>query len=44
LAISGSPVDAARVGNVIASVTIMKKGTGTASVEEARAAAAEMGL
>jgi rfaE bifunctional protein kinase chain/domain len=43
LAITGSPLDAARVGNVIASVTIMKKGTGTASVEEAGTAAAEIG-
>jgi bifunctional ADP-heptose synthase (sugar kinase/adenylyltransferase) len=43
LTICGSPIDAARVGNLIASITIMKKGTGTASVEEARAAAREMG-
>jgi rfaE bifunctional protein kinase chain/domain len=43
LTICRSPIDAARVGNLIASITIMKKGTGTASVEEARTAAQEMG-
>jgi bifunctional ADP-heptose synthase (sugar kinase/adenylyltransferase) len=43
LTICRSPIEAARVGNLIASITIMKKGTGTASVEEARAAAEEMG-
>jgi rfaE bifunctional protein kinase chain/domain len=35
---TGSPVEAARVGNLVASVTIMKKGTGTASPEEVLAA------
>jgi bifunctional ADP-heptose synthase (sugar kinase/adenylyltransferase) len=34
LAVTGSPVEAARFGNLIASITIMKKGTGTASPEE----------
>jgi rfaE bifunctional protein kinase chain/domain len=34
LAITGSPLVAARFGNLVASVTIMKKGTGTASPEE----------
>ena len=39
LRVTGSPVDAARFGNLVASITIMKKGTGTASPEEVRAAA-----
>ncbi len=43
LAASASPVEAARFGNLIASITIMKKGTGTASPAEVRAAASEMG-
>jgi rfaE bifunctional protein kinase chain/domain len=34
LAVTGDPVTAARMGNLAASVTIMKKGTGTASPEE----------
>jgi len=34
LAVTGSPVEAARFGNLVASITIMKKGTGTASSEE----------
>jgi len=34
LAVTGSPSEAARLGNLVASVTIMKKGTGTASPEE----------
>ena len=34
LAVTGSPTEAARIGNMVASVTIMKKGTGTASPEE----------
>lgn len=38
LRITGSPVEAARIGNLVASVTIMKKGTGTASPEEVLAA------
>ncbi|HUS06547.1 MAG TPA: PfkB family carbohydrate kinase [Bryobacteraceae bacterium] len=39
-AITRSPVDAARFGNIVASITIMKKGTGTASPEEVLAAEA----
>lgn len=38
LAATGDPVAAARLGNLAASVTIMKKGTGTASPEEILAA------
>ncbi len=34
LAATGSPVDAVRFGNLVAAVTIMKPGTGTASPEE----------
>lgn len=34
LAVTGDPVTSARLGNLAASVTIMKKGTGTASPEE----------
>ncbi len=34
LAITGSPDEAARFGNLVSSVTIMKKGTGTASPAE----------
>lgn len=39
LAAGGSPVEAARFGNQVASITIMKRGTGTASPEELMAAA-----
>ena len=39
LAITGSAMEAARFGNLVASITIMKKGTGTASPEEVLAAA-----
>lgn len=38
LAVTRSPVEAARFGNRVASITIMKKGTGTASPEEVLAA------
>jgi rfaE bifunctional protein kinase chain/domain len=38
MAVTGSGVDAARFGNLVASITIMKKGTGTASPEEVLAA------
>ncbi len=38
LAATGSPVEAARFGNLVAAVTIMKRGTGTASPEEVLAA------
>jgi rfaE bifunctional protein kinase chain/domain len=41
LAATGSPVEAARFGNLVASITIMKKGTGCASPEEVRDAARE---
>ncbi len=34
LAVTGDPVAAARMGNLAASVTIMKRGTGTANAEE----------
>jgi rfaE bifunctional protein kinase chain/domain len=34
LAVTGSPIEAAQFGNLVASITIMKKGTGTASPEE----------
>jgi len=34
LAVTGSPVEAARFGNLVASITIMKKGTGAASLAE----------
>ncbi len=39
VAVHGDPVAAARFGNLVASITIMKKGTGTASPEEIVAAA-----
>ncbi|MEZ5351447.1 MAG: PfkB family carbohydrate kinase [Bryobacteraceae bacterium] len=38
LAASGSMADAARIGNLVASITSQKKGTGTASADEVRAA------
>ncbi|MGH9664817.1 MAG: PfkB family carbohydrate kinase, partial [Bryobacteraceae bacterium] len=38
LAVTGSPRAAARFGNLVASITIMRKGTGTASPEEVLAA------
>jgi rfaE bifunctional protein kinase chain/domain len=38
LRVTGSAVDAARFGNLVASITIMKKGTGTASPDEVRRA------
>ena len=41
LAVTGSPVQAARFGNLVASVTIMKKGTGIASPAEVLAQAGE---
>ena len=34
LAVTGSPEEAARFGNLVASITIMKRGTGTASPAE----------
>lgn len=39
LSITGSAIDAAHFGNLVASITIMKRGTGTASPDEVRAAA-----
>ena len=41
LAITGSAVEAARFGNLVASITIMKKGTGTANPGEVLAATLE---
>jgi sugar/nucleoside kinase (ribokinase family) len=38
LRVTGSPAEAARFGNLVASITIMKKGTGTASPAEVLAA------
>lgn len=38
LSITGDPVEAARFGNLVASVTVTKQGTGTASPEELLAA------
>jgi rfaE bifunctional protein kinase chain/domain len=38
LALTGSDVEAAAFGNLVASITVMKKGTGTASPEELLAA------
>lgn len=38
LAITGSPLEAVRFGNMVSSITIMKKGTGTASPAEVLAA------
>jgi rfaE bifunctional protein kinase chain/domain len=42
LRVTGSPAEAARFGNLAASITIMKKGTGTASPEELLAADARI--
>ncbi len=44
LAAKASPLEAARFGNLVASVTIMKPGTGTASPEEVLAAEAAASL
>jgi len=38
LRVTGSPTEAARFGNLVTSITIMKKGTGTASPQEVLAA------
>jgi sugar/nucleoside kinase (ribokinase family) len=43
LAVTGSGVEAARFGNLVASITIMKKGTGTASPAEVLAASGATG-
>jgi sugar/nucleoside kinase (ribokinase family) len=42
LRVTGDPLAAAVCGNLVASITIMKKGTGTASPEEALAAASSL--
>jgi sugar/nucleoside kinase (ribokinase family) len=42
LAATGSAVAAARFGNLVASITIRKKGTGTASPKEVLAAASAL--
>ncbi len=44
MAVTGDPVTAARFGNLVASITIMKKGTGTASPEEVIEAAERHGF
>jgi rfaE bifunctional protein kinase chain/domain len=44
LAVTGDPVTAASFGNLVASITVMKKGTGTASPEEVMLGAGESGL
>ena len=41
MAVTGDPVIAASFGNLVASITVMKKGTGTASPEEVMQAAGE---
>jgi rfaE bifunctional protein kinase chain/domain len=41
LKVTGDPVAAARFGNLVASITIMKKGTGTASPDEVLSALSE---
>jgi sugar/nucleoside kinase (ribokinase family) len=41
LAVTGSAIEAAQFGNLVASITIMKKGTGTASAEEVLACEGE---
>jgi len=42
LAATGDPIEAARFGNLVSSVTIMKEGTGTASPDEVLAAEAAL--
>jgi sugar/nucleoside kinase (ribokinase family) len=39
LKVTGDPIASVRFGNLVASITIMKKGTGTASPEEVLQAA-----
>jgi rfaE bifunctional protein kinase chain/domain len=41
MAVTRNPLEAANFGNIVASITVMKKGTGTASPQEILAAAAE---
>ena len=40
LVVTGDPIQAAQFGNLVAGITIMKKGTGTASPQEVLAATA----
>ncbi len=42
LAITGSSIEAARFGNLVASITVKKQGTGVASPEEVLAAASSL--
>jgi rfaE bifunctional protein kinase chain/domain len=42
LAITGSPMEAARFGNLVASITVKKRGTGVATPEEVLAAAGSL--
>jgi sugar/nucleoside kinase (ribokinase family) len=44
MAVTGDPVAAANFGNLVASITVMKKGTGTASPEEVLLGARDWGL
>ena len=44
LAVTRSPLTAAHFGNLVASITIMKKGTGTASPEEVLAVSPDQGF
>jgi len=44
MAVTGNPVAAASFGNLVASITVMKKGTGTASPEEVLRAARDWWL
>jgi sugar/nucleoside kinase (ribokinase family) len=44
MAVTGDPVAAASFGNLVASITVMKKGTGTASPEEILLGARDWGL
>lgn len=44
LAMTGSPVEASRFGNLVASITVTKRGTGTATPNELREAEAEGGV
>ena len=43
MAVTHDPVEAASFGNIVASITVMKKGTGTASPEEILATATKAG-
>ena len=44
MAVTGDPVTAASFGNLVASITVMKKGTGTATPEEIMAAGGQKQL